>query len=78
MVFLLLDFALTAGTLASVNSVIKVLPETTYFLSSRFKRLFTDFLISLIFVANAYEFTIHPASSAPPGVYPERIKGPFP
>jgi hypothetical protein len=25
-----------------------------------------------------YKFTIHPTSSAPPGVYPERIKGPFP
>jgi hypothetical protein len=80
MVLLLLDFALTAGTLTSVNSIIKVLPETTYFPSSRFKRLFTDFipLISLIFAANGYEFTIHPASSAPPGVYPERIKGPSP
>jgi len=34
MVFLLYDFALTAGTSAAVNATIKVLPETTYFLYS--------------------------------------------
>jgi hypothetical protein len=38
-----MDFDSTAGTSAAVNSVITVLPETTYFLCSSFRRLFTDF-----------------------------------
>jgi hypothetical protein len=42
---------LTASVLAAVNSVIKVLPETIFFLSSTSKRLSMDFtsLIFLIF-----------------------------
>jgi hypothetical protein len=35
-------------------------------------------MISLMFSVNGHEFTIHPAFSAPTGVYPERSERPSP